>query len=367
MACSTTTLSDMVLAFTVEASTELSQQQDLLSMVRKEGNHRFRKALLPLALILISSVIMLVYPKALFIWFIISLFLYSYNFLFLMLPTTSERSRPKRNGFAGRPGSDHKWLAFKLLLRNRRLAVDMSFILFLGRMVPLTISFTIIMGLGMSILIYLVLTASTVADGLTWLIVIQVLLILLFYILVNILRPQAQGISALAESWKRRLGAARFRGRASYILARLAVLGVVATSVTLFIGAMIFPGITLVTLLSSMSSFSIYDLMLAIVLFVVQLWVMRSFQSLMSCRMVIKLLYVRIDKLEELLGIAKAIDTSGEVELERTEKFQSLLAEYYSMMVYDIFRMDFFGRAPVYLVGPRLKYVLNEKAIQHIP
>ncbi|MCG7845100.1 MAG: hypothetical protein MIO90_06695 [Methanomassiliicoccales archaeon] len=351
----------------MEASTELSQQQDLLSKVKKEGAHQFRKILVPLTMVLLVFMMIMIYPKALFIWFIVSLFLYSYNFLFLMLPTTSKDSRPKKSGFAGRPNSNNKWLALKILLRKRKLAVEMGLTLFLGRMVPLTMSFTIILGMGMSILVYFMLTAYTAASGLTWLIIFQVSLILLFYVLVNILNPQAQGISAIARSWRRRLGIARFRGRAATISVKLAMLGVVATSSTLFIGGMILPGVTLVTILSSMDVFNFFDLMLAIGLFVVQMWVMRSFQSLMSRRMAKKLLYVRIDKLEELLTIAENIRSSGDVELERTQEFQNVLSEYYSMMIYDIFRLDFFGRAPVYLVGPRFKYVLDEKALLHIP
>ncbi|MCX6650848.1 MAG: hypothetical protein NT131_04225 [Methanomassiliicoccales archaeon] len=351
----------------MEASAELSNQQALLNKIRKEDAHQFRRLLIPLAFLLLMTAIILIYPKALFIWFVVSLFLYSYNFLFLLLPTTSKESRSKRRGSMMRPGPDHKWLGFKLLLKKRKLAVEMGLTLFLGRMVPLTISFTIIMGLGMSILVYFLLTAYTAASGLTWLITGQVVLILLFYILVNVLRPQAQGISTLEKSWKLRLGKAHSRGRAAIFLVRLTVVGMITISATLFIGALILPGVTFVTLLSSLGDFTNYDLLLAIGVFAVQMWVMRSFQSIMSRRMAIKLLYVRIDKLQELLQGAEKISSIIGEEFEIWEGFETILSEYYSMMVYDIFRLDFFGRAPVYLVGPRLVYILDDRALSHIP
>jgi hypothetical protein len=367
MASPAINLVDRVLAFSMEASTELSQQQDLLGMVKKDGERKFRKTVIPLALILLASVLMFVHPEALFIWFIVSLFLYSYNFLFLLLPTTSKRSRPKRNGFNGRPGSAHKVEALKLLLRKKRkLAVEMGLTLYLGRMVPLTISFTIILGLGMSILVYFIQTSYTAADGLTWLIIVQATLIMIFYLFVNIIRPQTQGISALARAWKRRMGVARFRGRLATVLVRLTALGLISTSVILFIGAMVLPGVTFVALLSSVSVITPIDLVMFAVMFVIQMWVMRSFQSLMSRRMAIKLLHIRIDKLQQLLINAERLNSSKGPEIDRTEELQELLTEYYSMMVYDIFRLDFFGRAPVYLVGPRFKYLMDEKALQHM-
>jgi len=367
MACPSQTQADKVLSFSIEATAELSQQQDLLSKVKTEITHQYRKTLLPLALLLVTSVIIIFYPKALFIWFIVGLFLYSYNFVILLLPTTSVSARPKKQRSPERDGADRKMLAVKRLLRKKKLAVEMGLTLFLGRMVPLTVSFTVILGLGMSILVYFMFTGYTAATGLVLLIMIQVFLILLFYALVNFLRPQSQGITSLARSWKRRLGAARSRGRISRFFVRSAAVGVVVTSVTLFIGALITPGVTLITLLTSLGDFTAYDLLLFIGLFIVQLWAMRSLQSLMSQRMAIDLLHVRIDNLQQLLGSAEALGSNGESELDEFESLDSLLFKYYSIMVYDIFRLDFFGRAPVYLVGPRLKYVLDEKVLERMP
>lgn len=367
MASPPNTLSDRILAFSLETSTELSQQQDLLEKLKGEGVHRFRKTLMPLALMLLVSLLIVLYPKALILWFIVGLFLYSYNFILLLMPTTSERARPKEKGSTTRKGSDERWPAFKLFLHKRKLAVEMALTLFLGRMVPLTASFTAILGLGMGMLVYFLLTGYTAATGLSRLLLVQVLLIMVFYVLVNFLRPQAQGITTLARSWKRRLGAARSRGRGAIVLVRSAVVGVIAISIILAIGAMMLPGVTFFTLLTSLRDFNAYDLLLIVGLFAVQLWVMRVLQSLMSRRMAVQLLHVRIDKLQQLLEMAERLMSSEEDQFDRGEGLKILLSEYYSMMVYDIFRQDLFGRAPVYLVGPRLKYMLDEKVLQHIP
>ena len=46
-------------------------------------------------------------------------------------------------------------------------------------------------------------------------------------------------------------------------------------------------------------------------------------------------------------------------------EFEDIRRSYYAMAVYDIVEVDIFGRSPVYLVGPRLKYVLDDKVLNH--
>jgi hypothetical protein len=36
------------------------------------------------------------------------------------------------------------------------------------------------------------------------------------------------------------------------------------------------------------------------------------------------------------------------------------------VVIYDIFEHNFFGYNPVYVVGPRFAYLLNEDALAHI-
>ncbi|HRR67061.1 MAG TPA: hypothetical protein P5063_05380 [Methanomassiliicoccales archaeon] len=117
----------------------------------------------------------------------------------------------------------------------------------------------------------------------------------------------------------------------------------------------------------SLEGLSAWDLLLLIGLFAEQTWLMRSFQSIMSRRMALQLLNVRIDKLEELVERANGLLASGEDELERLSALDALLKEYLSMMVYDLYRLDLLGHLPVYIVGPRKKYALDERVLSHFP
>jgi len=74
-----------------------------------------------------------------------------------------------------------------------------------------------------------------------------------------------------------------------------------------------------------------------------------------------------IDKLQELVERANRIAAVTEEDLARCDTLNAIIREFYSLMLYDIYRMDFFGRSPVYLVGPRKKYVFDEKVLCHVP
>jgi len=358
------TFNDKVAAFLADATAELNGQQGLRALVREEARHQWRRALPPLALMLLSAVLILQYPRALLGWFIACLFLYSWNFIFLLIPSRDGNGRPK--GMAG-GGWKRGWKAIGKLLSKPKLAVEIGLTLFLGRMVPLTIGFTLILGTGLAVLVCLLLNDYTAVAGLAHLIALQVIMIITFYALVNALEPQSQGISAIARSWKRRMGEAKGRGRLASFLVKAAAVGIVVVVAVLFIGAMVLPGFTFLTLLMSLEGLSAWDLLLLIGLFAEQTWLMRSFQSIMSRRMALQLLNVRIDKLEELVERANGLLASGEDELERLSALDALLKEYLSMMVYDLYRLDLLGHLPVYIVGPRKKYALDERVLSHFP
>ncbi|HQN76318.1 MAG TPA: hypothetical protein PLQ92_06205, partial [Methanomassiliicoccales archaeon] len=93
----------------------------------------------------------------------------------------------------------------------------------------------------------------------------------------------------------------------------------------------------------------------------------RSFQSVMSLRMANQMLNSRIDILEGFLERANGIAMMTEEDLARCDGLQAVTREFYSLMLYDIYRIDFFGKSPVYLVGPRKKYVFDEKVLCHVP
>jgi hypothetical protein len=147
----------------------------------------------------------------------------------------------------------------------------------------------------------------------------------------------------------------------------MVIMGLVTASATLFVGALILPGVTLASLFASVGGLTMEDLLLVISVLAAQIWIMRNFQSFASRRMATTLLQARIAKLNELLTRLEVLNSREGMTLDRDKRFAAIRSEFYAMMIYDIIRLDFFGRAPVYLVGPRLKYVLDERVLAQVP
>lgn len=374
-----------------EASKELVRQKQMLESVVKEGTHQRLRAVIPVALLVLISTVIIYKPDALLIWMIMGLLLYSYNYVILMVPTTTGKMRPKEKDQSKEERADYRKPAIKLLWKKKRLAVDMLLTMFLGGMIPLTLSFTIILGLGLILLGYFVLIGYPMADGLALLIGVQVMMIVLFYGLMIVLEPQAQGITLFAKRWKKRLKLARSRGSKATAVVLMGILGIVTAVTILFVGAILLPGLTLTGLYSSMGNLRWDELLTWILVLLVQVTVMRNLQSFTSRRMATTLLEDRMAKMKDLLNrmeslnkdrglnepsslisalsrLRKAVHEKRDItEIGRAELFQTIRSEYYTMMVYDLIRLDFFGRAPVYLVIPRMKYLLDERIIEQIP
>jgi len=361
------TVTEDVSAFFQEVSEELAQQEELLKRVQVKGDHRLIRSIISLVLLTVISAVIITRPGSLHIWLIVALLLYSYNFVILLLPTTTGKTRPRKKAVPRQEDADHRWLAIKLLARKRKLAIEVGLTVFLGGMVPLTLSFTIILGLALCLLAYFLLFSIAIVDSVALLVVVQVLLIITFYALIIILHPQSQGITLFARAWKVRIRTARSKGWAATTVVFMLALGLVTVTAILFVGALILPGVTLASLLPSLGHLILDDMFIIALFLAVQIWVMRNFQVFTSRRMAITILSSKVGKLNEMLTRTETLNTLEGIGPGREERFQAIRSEYYVMMVYDVIRLDFFGRAPVYLVAPRLKYILDDNVIAQIP
>ena len=353
-------------SFRQEVANEISSREGKLHKIQE---HRTGGVLGHLvALGLISIIIFLIFQQysVFILWLIIAILLYSYNFVILLVPTTTGIIRPDDKDVAPIIIKERKWFAVRLLLKNRKLAIEIGLTVLLGGIVPLALSFSIIFGIAMFFVLYFGFFSHIIADQTTIFIVIQIALVLLFYIMMLIIEPQAQGFTRIARSFRQKLNAARSKGRTAYLVVILAMIVVISVVVVLVVGAMMLPGFLLPALFDDLKLFSIIDLPMIFLVFVSQLLIMRHFQVILSRRMAVKLLKERLDELNREV-LAKLDDLDSVKEGDRKEaRLEDLKRRFYSIAIYDLIGSDIFGHFPVYLVGLRLRYVLDEDVIEHI-
>jgi hypothetical protein len=354
-----------VAAFRDEVLAEISCEEGMLQKLQEPRNHDKYGHIL--SFLLTSMIIVLIFMQnSIFIvWLIIAILLYSYNFIIMLIPTTTERIRPDDKDMAPVINKEKKWLALRLLLKKRKLAIEIGLTILLGGLVPLSLSFSIIFGLALFFAVYFGFLVHIIAGQAMLLIVVQIAFIILFYLLMVFLEPQAQGITKIAISYKEKFDEAKVKGRKAYYLIVLSMIGLITVAGVLVIGAMLLPGFILPSFYEEMSLFPQVDLSIIILVFISQLVIMRHFQGIMSRWMAINLIKNRIRDLnKEVLGRLAILETAPDDEGVAVS-LRYLRKKYYSIVIYDIVQQDIFGYSPVYLVGPRLRYVLDESVIAH--
>ncbi|OPY34267.1 MAG: hypothetical protein A4E32_00539 [Methanomassiliicoccales archaeon PtaU1.Bin124] len=354
--------------FREEVGRELAEEDALLFKVRQPRKWSMQGHALALVLLALSASAIYLDEHILYAWMIIGLLLYSYNFLILLIPTTTDRSRPKETMMLRKDGRSEKWLAIRLLLKKKLLAMEIGISVFLGGMVPLVLSFTVIFGLGLVFALYFAAIAHIMSWSVAVSVVVQVGLILGFYGLVYFLEPESQGVTKFARTLKEHYSAAKVQGRKALAASMLIITVVVVGGLILFIGAILLPGSTLAAIWDELSHIGGTSLLALVMIFAAQLYIMRHFQSVASRSMASRLLSARTEKMrnEVLARMDSLLANREAMSYEHFERqFEEVRRTYYSMAIYDMVEVDIFGRSPVYLVGPRLKYVLNDKVLNH--
>jgi hypothetical protein len=213
--------------------------------------------------------------------------------------------------------------------------------------------------------VYFGFLVHVVAGQTALLMVVQIVFIILFYALMLLIEPQAQGITKIAVSFKQKFDDARIMDKKAYYILVLAMIGVITVSGVLVIGAMLLPGFVLQTFLADINLFPNVNLALIALVFLSQLIIMRHFQSVTSRWMAVNLLKTRLENLNN--DVLRKLDLLDMMpgDDEKLVSLRYLKKKYYSIAIYDVIRQDLFGYSPVYMVGPRLRYVLDESVIEH--
>jgi hypothetical protein len=350
-----------------EVRTEIAYEEKLLERVRRPNRGYTIGYITVVILLAVIVLIIFAQPDGILLWLIVAFILYSFNYIILFLPTT----RKQRNTDACRRSyqiGDILTPVKFLLAHKRKLAVEVGLTMFLGGMVPLAASFFIIFGIGLFFGLYFGYVTGAIDPKVAESIVIQILFIIFFFVMMLVLEPQSQGFTRIATSMKGRISAAREKSRAAFIgIMALAGL-IVAVVAILFFGAMLLTGGTLGELISLEGGLS--NLLLLILIFGIEIAVMRHFQAVSSRRMARGLLEERLESMrKDVLQPLEALIvrvTGKEIVGTDKETLEQLKRVFFSIATYDIMELNFYGYSPIYVVGPKVKYLLDPRVVPYL-
>jgi len=359
-------LADGVSLFRQEVSEEIAREVILLKRVSEPPFDHMVGHVLALLAITVGVVMIFMDPGRLWDLLFVGLLLYSYNFLILLIPTTT----PEKKGLSDRIDIDRRWreireLTRHLISKRKRLAVEMGLTVFLGGMVPLALGFAVIFGIGLFFTLYFDFILPTIDHHIVNAVVTQILLIMLFYVLMFVLEPHAQGFTRIAGSLRSRFEKAQASGRMALTLMVMLIAAWVAVSTIVFVGAILLPGGTLLDIYDIEEGGSI-DLQILLMVLIIQLIIMRHLQGISSRWMARNLLKDRIQKLKD--RVLKQLDEcmtmrDGLDDESNGRRLEPIKTEYCAIVIYDIVEQNFFGLASIFLVAPRLRYALDDTVL----
>lgn len=277
-----------------------------------------------------------------------------------------EKTKIKDRIDVGQLTAQFKEIATHLILRRRRLAVEVGLTIFFGGMVPLALSFSVIFVVGLVFAINFGFLTNVISMQLAWDIVLQIIFILLFYVLMLVLEPHSQGITRIARNIRDKLSDARANSRPKFVLLSAMVSLLLLVCVILFFGAILLPGNTLVELLSTDDLPLIVEIPDLLTVTIAQLVIMRHFQGVSSRWMALSLLRTRIDAMKKdvLEPLNRCINDDGkDPENEYIADLGKMKTEYCGLAIYDITEQNFFGYGSIFLIAPRLRYALDDAVL----
>ena len=355
-------------SFRKEVVAEIENEERLLEKLSRTNKGNTIGYAITIGLLILSIALIFNEPYGLIIWLIVAFLLYSFNFIILFLPTTRREDKPDSCHRSYNPKDIIGPVRF-LLKKRRWLAIEIGLTMFLGGMVPLALSFFIIFGVGLVFTIYFGFLTSVLEQGIATLVIIQMLFIILFFVMMIILRPQSQGFTKIATSLRTRLGEARSQSTIAFIWVIAFIALLLAVIGVLFFGAILLTGSTLAIVIGLEVRVGLNILLFCLVL-LVEVFIMRHFQAVSSRKMAMGILPNRIETLkksvlEPLDAMIVKMKSSSSWLFDEAE-LNKLKARYFPLVIYDLIELNFFGHSPIYVVGPRVKYILDERVMPYL-
>lgn len=354
-----------------EARSMIKEEVDRLEEKRARiarpevGEWRFVLAMV--VLLTASTIILLAWPEALVLWVLGIFILYSFNYIVFFLPITRHHSgRKRKRSILDRPVRG----PLRHLLARPKFLVEVGATMFLAGMVPLARSFLLLFGSGMTLILYHGTYNGDLPLQLTLYLVLQILVILVYFLLVVFLSPQSQGFTRIARSLKYKVLSARSEGRRAYILA-MALSGALIVAISLVaVGAVLLPGRTMDSLIGFLGGNVLVLIPALAAVLAMEFFIMRVPQSVGSRKMAVDLLDDKVqalrcwclEPLDEIITEA-AMHNRSAVERARLEE---VLCIYYPIVMYKVIETNIFGRLPVFLVAPDVDLLFDLEALRYV-
>ena len=125
-------LDDDLSSFRKLVTEEIAIEEEMLRKLQKPIASKNYFHVISIALMALMAALIFLRNSVYFIWLIIGILLYSYNWIIYFIPTTTVSIRPEDADIAPQINKEQRWYAIRLLLKERKLAIELALTMFLG-------------------------------------------------------------------------------------------------------------------------------------------------------------------------------------------------------------------------------------------
>jgi hypothetical protein len=357
-------------AFRSEVVKEIDREEKMLKAVSQPGKGITVKLVIAIIILVLAVVLLFINPVGYLLWLMIAFILRSFYWIIWFIPTTRDKADKSDKTKLNLSSERIKRPVIYILKNKKKLGVEVGMTMLVTGMAPLAISNFILFGIGIGLGVYFGIIRGLYDYNTTLSVLFQMGIILVTFVLMSYLKPHERGLVRTVRKIKGGYSIRRNRRKfiALFILAVSSF--IIALIGFIFVLSMFAPGGTWQAIQVKLEENGLFNVYLLIVILIIELILLRFFQGVSSKKMVIGYLKNRIYYLKEeaLVPVDKAIEQAHSIQSPSvdTKMLEDAKRNFYSTIVYDIFEHNVFGYSRVYVIGPKLTFLLNEEALRYV-
>ncbi|MDD1747664.1 MAG: hypothetical protein LUQ16_07875 [Methanomassiliicoccales archaeon] len=346
---------------------KIDHEEDMLRQLHRDPKRTRIGLVIVIFLLVVSFIALFVRPYGSYIWLLVSFIVVCFAWLLLFLPTTKREKgfwRSRREINKQKSGKT-KSLKFIAKRRKRLIAEVWVNAFFYGNAIP-TFAIIGIFSISIFFTLYHRYVLGDIGDRETWIIVIQCLAIIGLHSYIYLFKPYAKSMFSMPKDLKGRVGKARGTNALVAAAVTLLIVLFVAFFSLLIVVGLLLPGTTLDKVREFLTANGGANTYTLILVAAIQYVVFRFFQSVTSSRMGLKVVENQLGRLRNnvLTPLDDLVAQQAAGKPIDPEKLNGIKAEFYQVGINRMFRHDYFGKVPMFLINPDMKLLMREDVLE---
>lgn len=359
--------SETLSAFRNKVQEKIGHEEDMERQLHRDPKTTRIGLVTVVILLAISFVALLIRPYGAYIWILVAFIVVCFSWLLLFLPTTKREKGFWKSRRQIQKQKSGKTKSLKIIAKRRKRLLAEVWVnaFFYGNAIP-TFAIIGIFGIAIFFTLYHWFIYDDLTDRQAWILLIQCLAIIGLHSYIYFFKPYAKSMFSMPKDLKSKVGKAKRTNAMAMAGVILFIVFFVAFFSILVVVGILLPGTTLDKVREFLTADGGLNAYTLILIAVVQYTVFRFFQSVTSSKMGQKVVANQLGRLRNnvLAPLDELISQKAAGHSIDRERLNEIKAEFYQICINRMFRHDYFGKVPMFLINPDMKLLMNEDVLE---